>query len=139
VSAMFVSGNGRLVATPNPPSTETFTFVTLPLTLGAVYRFEYKDKQLFAPYVSGGGTYVVLAEKREDKAAPHVAGGFGFYGAGGLLINLGAFDRNTSYQLDSEYGIGNMWVSVEFKVVEVNSESFSFSNKYLNAGLSFDF
>ncbi len=139
VSAMFVSGRGRLVATPNPPSVESFTFVTLPLTLGAVYRFEYKDKQLFAPYVSGGGTYVVLAEKREDKALPDVAGGFGFYGSGGVLFNLGALDRNTSYQLDSEYGIGNMWVSVEFKVVEVNSESFSFSNKYLNAGLSFDF
>ncbi len=139
VSAMFVSGRGRLVATPNPPSVESFTFVTLPLTLGAVYRFEYKDKQLFAPYVSGGGTYVVLAEKREDKALPNLAGGFGFYGSGGVLFNLGALDRNTSYQLDSEYGIGNMWVSVEFKVVEVNSESFSFSNKYVNAGLSFDF
>ena len=139
LSAMFVSGRGRLKATPNPPSTESFTFVTLPLTLGAVYRFEYKDKQMFAPYVSGGGTCVVLAEKREDKTLPNAAVGFGFYGSGGVLLNLGALDRNTSYQLDSEYGIGNMWVSVEFKVVEVNSESFSFSNKYLNAGLSFDF
>ncbi|MBY0554585.1 hypothetical protein K2P97_08655 [bacterium] len=138
-SAMFVSGHGRLVATPNAPSAESFNFVTMPITLGAVYRLEWKDKQMFAPYASGGGTYVVLIEKREDVSSPKFAGGFGFYGSGGVMMNLGAFDRETSYSLDSEYGISNMWLSLEFKVVEVNNDSFTFSNKYLNAGLSFDF
>ena len=111
----------------------------MPITLGAVYRLEWKDKQMFAPYASGGGTYVVLIEKREDVSSPKFAGGFGFYGSGGVMMNLGAFDRETSYSLDSEYGISNMWLSLEFKVVEVNNDSFTFSNKYLNAGLSFDF
>lgn len=139
VSAMFVSGNGRLVATPNAPSTESFNFVTMPLTFGAVYRMEWKDKQMLAPYAAGGGTYVVLMEKREDVSTPNITGGFGFYGSGGVMLNLGALDRETSYALDSEYGISNMWVSLEFKIVEVSNESFTFSNKYLNAGLSFDF
>lgn len=139
VSAMFVSGHGRLVATPNNPSTESFTFVTMPITLGAVYRLEWKDKQMFAPYAAGGGTYVALIEKREDVSTPHFTGGFGFYGSVGGMLNLGAFDGETSHALDSEYGISNMWLSLEFKVVEVNNESFTFSNKYLNAGLSFDF
>ena len=138
-SAMVVTGNGKLVAAPNPASVESYTFATLPLTLGGVYRLEWKDKQMLAPYVAGGATYVVLAEKREDKSAPEFIGGFGFYGAGGVLLNIGAIDRDTSFQLDSEYGIGNMWLSLEFRVIEVNGEAFSFSNKYVNAGLSFDF
>ncbi|MEK6628091.1 MAG: CFI-box-CTERM domain-containing protein [Bdellovibrionota bacterium] len=138
-SIMSVSGNGKLVATPNPTSTESFTFVTLPLTLGGVYRLEWKDKQMFAPYVAGGGTYVVLAEKREDKALPNVIGSLGFYATGGVLINIGAIDRDMSFQLDSEYGISSLWLTLEFRVVEVNSEAFGFSNKYVNAGLAFDF
>lgn len=139
VSGMFVTGNGRLVATPNPPSRESYTFITMPITLGAIYRLEWKDQQLFVPYVSGGGTYVVLAEKREDKSVPNFAGGFGFYGTGGVLLNLSAFDRSTGLQLDSEYGIGNLWLSLEYRVINVNSDAFGFSNNYVNAGLSFDF
>lgn len=139
VGAMFANGRGRLTADPNGPSTESFTFVTIPLTLGGVYRLEWKDKQLFAPYAAGGGTYLVLAEKREDKATPKVIGGLGFYAAGGVLFNLLAFDRDAGFQLESEYGISNMWISLEFRVIEVHSSAFAFSNKYLNAGLSFDF
>lgn len=138
-SALFANGHGRLKASPNAPSVESFTFVTLPLTLGGVYRLEWKDKQLIAPYVSGGGTYVVLLEKREDVSVPKAIGGLGFYATGGVLLNIGALDRDAGFQLESEYGISNMWVSLEFRVVEVSNSAFGFSNKYLNAGLSFDF
>lgn len=139
MSAMFANGHGRLRALPNGPSTESFTFVTMPLTLGGVYRMEWKDKQLIAPYLSGGGTYVLLIEKREDIATPKLIGGLGFYATGGLLLNIGALDRDAGFQLESEYGISNMWLSLEFRVIEVTSSAFSFSNSYLNAGLSFDF
>lgn len=138
-AAMFVTGNGRLVADPDTQSKESYTFVTLPLNLGAVYRLEWKEQQMFVPYVSGGGTYLVLLEKREDKSMPSVTGGFGFYGAGGVLFNLNTFDREAGLRLDSEYGIGNLWLSVEFRVTEVQNSAFGFSNRYVNAGLSFDF
>ena len=137
--AMFANGHGRLVASPNNPSAETYTFLTMPINVGGVYRFEWKDKQLLAPYVCGGGTYVMLLEKREDIATPHFAGGFGFYGAGGLLFNVAAIDDEAGYALESEYGVTALWLTLEFRVTEVNSESFGFSNQYVNAGLSFDF
>ncbi|MBC7466629.1 MAG: hypothetical protein H7256_11615 [Bdellovibrio sp.] len=142
-SFMYADGHGRLVASSttatNPVSQEKFSFLTLPLNLGLVYRFQYKDTQMFVPYVDGGGTYMVLAEKREDKSAPNFTGGFGFYGAGGLLINLTAMDRETAQELNSEYGIGNLWLSLEFKAVEVEAETFKFSSQFFNAGVSFDF
>lgn len=139
IGAMFVTGNGRLVADPDTVSKEKYTFVTLPLNLGAVYRLQWKDQQMFVPYASGGGTYLVLLEKREDKSMPSATGGFGFYGAGGVLFNLNSFDREAGLRLDSEYGIGNLWLSVELRVTEVQNAAFGFSNQYVNAGLSFDF
>lgn len=140
VGFMYADGHGRLVAgATNQLSQEKYSFLTLPLSLGAVYRFQYKDTQLFVPYVAGGGTYVVLAEKREDKSSPNFTGGFGFYGAGGLLINLTKFDNETAFELNSEYGIGNLWLSLEFKATEVEAESFKFSTQYVNAGFAFDF
>lgn len=137
-SVMLASGNGILVST-GQTSAETFTFVTMPINAGAVYRFEYKDKQIFAPYVAGGGTLLALFEKREDIAQPNAAFGFGFYGAAGILFNVTAFDPDASFELDSEYGISNLWLTLEGRLTEVNNEAFSFSNQYVNAGLSFDF
>ncbi len=142
VSVMYASGRGRLKVVPagqDGRSVERFTFLTLPINLGAVYRLEYKDNQLFVPYASGGATYLLLAEKREDLSKVNFAGGFGFYGAGGMLVNLGFLDPESDLSLDSEYGISNLWLSLEFKVVEVQAASFAFSNQYFNAGLSFDF
>lgn len=136
---MFASGNGRLVADPDTQSKEKYTFVSLPLNVGAVYRLEWKDQQILVPYASGGGTFLTLLEKREDKSMPNATGGFGFYGAGGVLFNLNTFDRESGMRLDSEYGIGNLWLSVEFRVTEVQNDAFIFSNRYVSAGLSFDF
>lgn len=137
-SLMFASGNGVLVSS-GARSAESYTFITMPVNAGAVYRMEYKDKQWAAPYVSGGATLLTLLEKRDDVAKPNFAAGFGFYGSGGILLNASVLDAESGFQLESEYGISNLWVAIEFRVTEVNSEAFSFSNKYVNAGLSFDF
>ncbi|MBC7741886.1 MAG: hypothetical protein H7061_06800 [Bdellovibrionaceae bacterium] len=139
VSFMMAQGHGRLAADPDIPSEESFSFFTVPLTLGGVYRFEYKDKQIVAPYVTGGATYLLLAEKREDQSKVHFAGGFGGYGAAGLLFNLSFLDDDSGYTLDSQYGISNLWLSLEYKAIEVQASAFNFSTQYLNAGLSFDF
>lgn len=140
---MYADGHGRLVSSsgsePNPVSEEKFSFLTMPVNLGLVYRFQYKDTQMFVPYVAGGGTMVVLGEKREDKNTPNFTGGFGFYGAGGLLVNLSRFDSEMAFTLNSEYGIGNLWLSLEARATEVEAESFKFSTQYFNLGFAFDY
>ncbi len=139
VSFSSTKGHGRLVSNPTISSEEEFSFYMVPVTLGAVYRLQYTDRQVLAPYVSGGGSFLLLAEKREDKGQPDYAGGFGFYASGGMLLNLSYFNEDLGYSLESEYGISNLWLSLEIKVVEVQASAFSFSSQYLNAGLSFDF
>lgn len=137
-SLMYAEGHGLLVST-HTPSIEKFYFLTLPMNAGLIYRFQFKDKQLLVPYVAGGGVLLGLAEKREDISTPHFAVGFGGYGAGGLMLNVGMLDSETGFNLESEYGIGNMWFVAELRLIEVPGESFSFSNQIINAGFSFDF
>lgn len=138
----YSQGNGRLVQNPpaeSVPSVESFSFATLPLFVGAVYRFEYTNRQWLAPYVAGGGVVVGLVEKREDSSKLNYTGGFGFYGTAGALLNVSILDRETALTLDSEYGIGNLWINLEFKYINVSSESFLYENGYVQGGISFDF
>lgn len=135
----FAQGHGRLASDPTQESVEKFTFITMPLFLGLTYRFEYKDRQLLAPYISGGGTYVALVETRDDRSKPNFTGNFGFYGAGGCLFNITALDRDLSGEMRSEYGIANLWVSAEFRSVYVDSEAFSYINNFIQAGVTVDY
>lgn len=141
-AVQYASGHGRLVQNPpseSIPSVETFTFLTVPMFIGGVYRFEYSNRQWLAPYVAGGGAIVGLAEKREDIKTPNATAGFGFYGTAGALINVSILDRETSLTLDSEYGIGNLWINLEFKYINVSAETFLYDNGYVQGGVSFDF
>lgn len=141
-AVQYSKGNGRLVQNPpaeSVPSVETFSFVTLPLFVGGIYRFEYSNRQWLAPYVAGGGVIVGLVEKREDNSKLNYTGGFGFYGTAGALLNVSIIDRETALTLDSEYGIGNLWINLEFKYINVSAETFFYENSFVQGGVSFDF
>lgn len=138
-SVQYASGHGRLASNPAVESVEKFSFLTVPLYGGLVYRFEYRDRQMFVPYVSGGGTYLLLAEKREDKNDAKAIGAPGFYGAGGMMLNLSSIDRDMGADFETEYDIQNLWLTAEFKFVSVSSETFSLENGFAQVGIGFDF
>lgn len=136
-------GNGRFV---NPDPTiaddtpqEKYTFLAFPVNLGVVYRLEWMRRQWVAPYVSGGGTYFAVAETRDDNKAPKLVGSPGAYGAGGLMINITSFDRETAFTMDSEYGISNLWLSGEYRYVKSFNEDLDFTSGIFNLGISADF
>lgn len=136
---LFVTeGHGRLIST-NETSEEKFTFIGLPLNAGAVFRLQIGPHPWLAPYVAGGGTYMILLEKRDDKSMPAAIGVPGAYGAGGLMFNLAAFDRDTAYSLGSEYGIGNIWLVVEARYMKTFGQTLNMSNTLISGGFSVDF
>ena len=139
LSISYAQGHGRLFSDLNTESVESFSFLTVPLFAGGIYRFEYRDRQIFVPYVGGGGVYTVLAEKREDKSQINGIGAPGFYGFGGALLNLSALDRDLGSEFSTEYDIKNLWLSAEFKFISVSSEAFSLENGYVQGGMGFDF
>lgn len=139
ISASYAQGQGRLVSNLSTESVESFTFLTIPLFAGAVYRFEYRDRQILVPYAGGGGVYTILAEKREDRSDIKGIGAPGFYAIGGGLLNISALDRDLGSDFEAEYDIKNLWLSAEFKFISVSSEAFSLENGYIQAGMGFDF
>ena len=107
--------------------------------MGLNYRLEIWDRQWVAPYVSGGGTYIGVAEFRDDGKGPNLVGTPGAYGGGGLMFNISAMSRNTAFTLRTEYGIQNLWVSLDAKYLATFSEDLDFSSTIVGGGIVCDY
>ncbi len=142
----YQSGRGQFVTAPVDPDCaggceppEKFTFIGLPLTASTIYRFEYSSKQWFTPYIGGGGAYYVLAELRSDEKVPHGVGTPALFGFGGAMVSVSRLDPEARYTLISEYDIQNLWISMEYRVVQGLSEDLDVSANILSLGITFDY
>lgn len=141
VGALYATGNGRF-ADPNLGNLtpkEQYTFLAMPLSLGFVYRLEWMRRQWLAPYISAGGTYVGVVEFRDDGKAPSAVGTPGAYGGAGMMFNVSALNRETAFTLRSEYGISNLWVSLDYRYMNTFSEDVDFTSNILGAGIIVDY
>ena len=116
-----------------------YTFLAFPLNLGGIYRLEWMHRQWFAPYVAGGGTYVILGETRDDDKAPKILGSPGVYGAGGVMFNITALSSDTAFTMNSEYGISNMWLTTEFRYIKSLNADLDFTSGVFNVGIAVDY
>lgn len=136
----FTQGKGQFV---DPPSSgveplESYTLFTIPVSAGVIYRFEYTDRQWFVPYISGGLTYYGLVEYREDGDVTAVGSPAG-YGAGGLMINLTAFNRDLAFTMDREYGFSNLWFSAEYRYNQSFNEDLDVTSDQISVGIGVDY
>lgn len=134
---MTATGSGHFI--DGSQAQEKYTFVAFPLSIGGIYRLEYFNKQWLAPYVSAGGTYVAVAEFRDDGKGPNATGAPGGYGAGGLMFSISAMDRETAFNLSSEYGISNLWISAEYRYLKTFNDAINFSSSIMNVGIAVDY
>ena len=117
---------------------ESYTFISLPLSAGIVYRFEYAERQWVAPYVAGGGIYNGLIEYRNDGDSKAV-GTFAGYGAGGVLLNLTAMNKELAFTMDREYGFSQLWINAEYKRVQGFSKELDVTSNQISVGLGADY
>jgi hypothetical protein len=135
------SGSGRFLTPDLNGSTEAqekYNFIILPMNLGVIYRLEYFARQWVAPYISGGGSYIAVAEIRDD-GKNNFTGTPAAYGAGGLMFNITALDKAMAYNLDAEYGVGNLWLVGEYRYQKAFSQDLDFTGGILSLGISADF
>lgn len=118
---------------------EVFTFVAMPNAVGAVYRMQFWDKQLFVPYGEGGGMAFTFGEFRDDDKAPKFGGALAAYYAAGVGFNLTYFDAMSRIQLDREYGINRVYLTVEYRGIVALSDKFDFSSDMFNGGFLMEF
>lgn len=129
-------GNGRFL--DGSLAEEKYTFIAIPLNAGVVYRLEYFKRQWVAPYVSGGGSFIGLAEMRDD-GKNNFSNVMAAYGGGGLMFNMTALDKQMAFNLDNEYGVGNLWLTAEVRYQQAFSEDLDFSGTIMSLGFSADF
>lgn len=131
-------GNGRL-ASSDMPAIEAYDLYIVPLSAFAVYRFEYVRRQWIVPFVNGGVTYFGLAEKRDDDTPPKFAGAAAVGGGGGVHLSISRLDPASAFVMDREYGIADLWLTIEARVMQGLDETTDFTSQIVTAGITMDF
>ena len=134
-------GHGHFKGTANAGLTprEIFTFAIFPLNVGAIYRLQIWDRQMIIPYAAGGGTIFGFTEFRDDDKPPKFGGSLGAYYAAGGALNLTYFDAKSKIQLDREYGINSVYLTVEYRGIVALSKKYDLSSDMLNAGFLMEY
>jgi hypothetical protein len=133
-------GRGQFVDTSiATPVQERYTLWFLPMGLGLTYKLKFISNQIFLPYVNGSLNYNLLLEYREGFEAFKYLGIFGAHFAGGVSINLGWFERLTALQLDQEFGINNVYLTLEGRQVVSFEEDNDITGFVFLGGLSFEY
>ena len=117
---------------------ESYTFFSIPISLGLVYRFEYAERQWLAPYLAGGGVYNGLFELRNDNDYNLVGTPAG-YGAGGILLNLTAMNKELAFKMDREYGLSQLWVNAEYKRIQSFDDELDVTTNQISVGFGADY
>lgn len=134
-----ISGRGVLRDGQNTTAQEKFTLFVAPITVGAKYRLEFWSHQYLVPFAQAGFTYFGIAETRDDGKANRYAGApAGFVGGGGL-INITRWSPRSAFNLSKEYGISDLWVTIEYRGYQGLRSDIDFSSNMLSGGISVDY
>jgi len=132
-----VTGQGFLAS--GGRALEKYTLYMLPLTGFVIYRFEYSRKQWLVPYLLGGGSLVGLVETRDDNKRPGTAVAPAVGGAAGFHLSLTKLDSVSAFELSEEFGVADLWLTVEGRVMQGLRADVNYTTQMLSAGITMDF
>ena len=118
---------------------ETYNLYMVPLSAFLTYRFEYTKRQWVVPFINAGATYYTLFEARDDGKSPNIAGAAAVGGGGGLHFSISALDSANAFILNQEYGISDLYFTLEARVMQGLSQEIDFSTQTINGGITVDF
>lgn len=134
----YANGKGTLESS-GAVAEESYNLFIVPLSAFLIYRFEYVRRQLFVPFVNGGVTYYGLAEKRDDNKPIQFAGALAAGGGGGIHLSISRLDPASAFTLDREYGIADMWFTLEARLMQGLDKSKDFTNQTISLGVTLDY
>lgn len=118
---------------------EKFTFFMIPLQAMIHYRFQFADAQYLVPFVEGGASYNGIVELRDDNKRPRFGGAPTLVAGGGLNILLDWLDKQSVRQLDAEYGINHVWLTMQYRQVVGLKSDLDFTGHIISAGFTVDY
>ena len=133
-------GRGKFVDDlMNFEAREKYTLWFLPMGVGVTYRLKFIPNQILLPYISAFLNYNLLLEYRESFEAFKYLGIFGSHFSGGISINLGWFERLSALQLDQDFGINNVYLTLEGRQVVSFEKNNDITGFVFLGGLSFEY
>jgi hypothetical protein len=140
----YFNGQGRFAFALSKPSGGTFPllsqvhfqFYTVPVTVGANYRFNLM--RILRPYVFLGPTAIGWTESRSDGQTGFRGYSFGVTGSVGAAISLDWISSGSKWNLYTEHGIKHYYLTVDYTQLSTFSGSVNFSVNGLTAGITFE-
>src|SRR5690606_15864631 len=135
----YASASGKGFLERGERAMEVYTLHMLPVSANIVYRFEYARNQGFVPFILGGGTVVGLLERRGDGKTPGRAAAPAAGGAAGIHISATRLDPDSAFKISSEYGVADLWFTLEGRVLQGLRSDVNYSTQIVQAGVTMDF
>ena len=114
-----------------------FQLFTLPLTVGAVYRFNLL--KYLRPYVMAGPTYVGFYELRNDNAPSNHAAAHSITFGGGVAISLDWISKSASWDMYTNSGVKQMYFTLDYGHISSFSGPIDYSSNGFSGGFAFEF
>lgn len=136
-------GNGKF---ENEANTETpkenFTLFVFPLNIGLIYRMQFFTNQWIVPYAEGAVDAFCFGEFRDDDQNPALGAALGLapaahFSLGGSLA-MGK-DASAFLDLDREYGINTIYLSLEYRQYLSLSNKYDFSGAAITGGITAEY
>lgn len=121
------------------PSGDTFNLLLVPIHNSFVFRADFKEDQLFVPYVKAGPDYILFRESLNGTSTSGVK--FGLHGAAGLQILLDRLDP-LSNLMENDLGVNDVYFTIEGRYAWVNNfggNGLDLSGLTTTAGFLFEF
>lgn len=149
----YAQDTGKARSQDGKPANDPTTFHLIPLTISAIYRFDYLAQRFripFVPHLKAGFDYYIWwitnAEGKVSKAQDGSVGQGGTFGGhlcAGLSFHMDFLAPDMAQTFDTDVGVNNTYIFGEFVMAWVNDfgskKSLDLSSKTFLFGIAFEF
>jgi len=142
-------GSGQFAFAPNRPpilggtttfstkSSTNFNFISLPLVIGANYRFNLA--RIIRPYAQIGAAAIGYIETRDDQKKGNRGYSNGYSMSVGANLKLDWLDKTTSWDLYQSSGIQQYYLTIDYTRLATLAGPVDFTVSGFSAGLTYEF
>jgi hypothetical protein len=118
IGFLSLNGDAVSVTTPSLVSQDTFNLFIMPMDTSFVFRADFVEDQIVVPYVKGGVDYVFFRQSLKGSVIKGVK--YGMHGIAGIQILLDGIDSSTKLSMEEDYGINDMYFTLEARYNWIN-------------------
>lgn len=138
MNLVYASGSGYNKADKKKNELESYKLLMLPLHTGFTYHIQYwGETQWMIPYFGAGVDLYLIYERRNDGEAISTYT-YGAHANGGIRFLIDRW-MNDLHELDDDYGINHVWLSLDFKkIIGGEKDTIDISSDVATIGFGLD-